>query len=506
MIKVPQLDYIRHLYFKENISIRKIAKMVEMSRNTISKIVNAEDVIELSKYHCTKGKPSPVIDPVAELIDAWLEADKKVKPKQRHTAHRIWYRLVNEYDFTGGESTVRRYVRMKKQQPKDMFLLLEFAPGEAAQVDWGEADVIMDGIQTRVMLFCYYLAYSGISFVMAFPNSRQEALFEGHIEAFQHLGGLPDRIIYDNMKTAVKTLLTGKERIEQEAFIHFRNHHIFDADFCNPASGWEKGLVENLVGTSRRNFLVPLPEVKDYAELNALLWQSCQKAAQSHRVKDDKTAWDRWQEEKLQLRSLPSQPFDCCQKRRVVINSYSLVEFETNQYSVPVHYGSKEAIVKAYVHRIEIYSSKTQQLLAVHNRSYGRGQEILILDHYLELLAKKPGGLVNAKVVRHMPPLWKELLEQMKSKLLRGDKEFIKTLLLLRSYSEEIKEQTLLQALKRGLFVAEDIHDLARKIENQVRGLVEVVNLPMNACSDSVLAPDMTVYDQLISEVIHLAG
>ena len=207
MIKVPQIDYIRHLYFKENISIRKIAKMVNMARNTVTKIVNAQDVTDLGKYHATKSKPAPVIGPVSKVIDAWLESDKKVKPKQRHTAHRIWSRLVDEYGFTGGESTVRCYVRTKKQQPKDTFLLLEFAPGEAAQVDWGEADVIMSGIQTRVMLFCYHLAYSGISFVRAFPHSRQEALFEGHIEAFESLGGLPDRIIYDNMKTVVKTIL-----------------------------------------------------------------------------------------------------------------------------------------------------------------------------------------------------------------------------------------------------------------------------------------------------------
>ncbi|WP_144034145.1 IS21 family transposase [Sporomusa silvacetica] len=205
--------------------------MVNMSRNTVTKLVNAADVTELGKYHATKARPAPVIGPVSGIIDTWLEADKKVKPKQRHTTHRIWRRLVDEYGFTGGESTVRYYVRAKKQQPKDTFLLLSIVPGEAAQVDWGEADVIMGGIQTRIMLFCYHLALSGISFLMGFPHSRQEALFEGHIEAFHQLGGVPDRIIYDNMKVAVKTILTGKERIEQDAFIHFRNHYLFQADF-----------------------------------------------------------------------------------------------------------------------------------------------------------------------------------------------------------------------------------------------------------------------------------
>lgn len=506
MIKVPQIDYIRHLYFKENISIRKIAKMVNMARNTVSKIVNSEDVTDLGKYHATKAKPAPVIGPVAKVIDAWLEGDKKVKPKQRHTARRIWNRLVDEYGFTGGESTVRCYVRTKKQQPKDTFLLLEFAPGEAAQVDWGEADVIMNGIQIKVMLFCYHLTYSGISFVRAYPHSRQEALFEGHIEAFEHLGGLPDRIIYDNMKTAVKTILTGKERIEQDTFIQFRNHYMFDADFCNPASGWEKGKVENLVGTSRRNFLVPLPEVSDFSELNELLWQGCQQIALRPKKFKEKVVWDLWQEEKLQMRPLPSHPFECCQKRQAMINSYSLVEFETNQYSVPVDFKYKEVGVKAFVHRIEIYSSKTQNLLAVHNRSYGRGQESLVLDHYLDLLARKPGGLTNAKVVRHMPPLWKELLVQMKQQLHRGDKEFIRTLLLLRSYSHEVKVQTILQAVGQGLFIAEEIHDLARKTENQARGVVVVDRLLANPCNDPVLVPNMAVYDRLLSGVITIAG
>ena len=477
-----------------------------MARNTVTKIVNSEDITDLGKYHATKAKPLPVIGPVTQIIDAWLEGDRKVKPKQRHTAHRIWNRLVAEYDFTGGESTVRCYVRNKKQQVKDMFLLLEFAPGEAAQVDWGEADVIMNGIQTKVMLFCYHLAYSGVSFVMAFPHSRQEALFEGHIEAFEHLGGLPDRIIYDNMKTAVKTILTGKERIEQEAFVCFRNHYMFDADFCNPASGWEKGKVENLVGTSRRNFLVPLPEVSDFVELNDLLWQGCQQVAFRPKKNAEKTIWDLWQEEKMQLRPLPSHPFECCQKRQAVINSYSLVEFETNQYSVPVQRSSKEALVKAFVHRIEIYSAKTKTLLAVHNRSYDRGQESLVLDHYLDLLVKKPGGLSNAKVVRHMPILWKELLAQMKQQLLRGDKEFIRTLLLLRSYSHEIKVQSISQALEQGLFIAEEIHDLARKVENKARGVAQVAQSLTNNGGDPVLVPNMTVYDRLLSEVITIAG
>ena len=505
MIKVPQVDYIRHLYFKENLSIRKIAKLVAVSRNTVTKIVNAQDLIEIGKYHATKPKPAPVIGPVVNLIDAWLEGDKKVKPKQRHTAHRIWRRLVEEYNFTGGESTVRCYVRAKKQKPKDTFLLLEFAPGEAAQVDWGEADVILNGIETRVMLFCYHLSHAGISFIMGFPHSRQEALFEGHIEAFRNLGGVPDRIIYDNMKTAVKNILAGKERTEQDAFIHFRNHYLFQADFCNPASGWEKGKVENLVGTSRRNFLVPLPEVKDFAELNALLWQRCQQEARKPKGQTKTSAWDLWQEEKTQLQPLPAHPFACCQKRRVTINSYSLVEFETNHYSVPVCYGPKEALIRAFVHRIEIYAANTQELLAIHPRCYDRGQESLVLDHYLELLARKPGGLVNAKVVRQMPPVWRELLVQMKARLHRGDKEFIRTLLLLRSYSPELKEQAAREAVKRGLFVAETIHDWARKAENRTRGVLEAVHLPANLSAPPILVPDMARYDRLLGEVRNLA-
>jgi len=281
---------------------------------------------------------------------------------------------------------------------------------------------------------------------------------------------------------------------------------MFDADFCNPASGWEKGKVENLVGTSRRNFLVPLPEVSDFAELNELLWLGCQQLALRPKRLIEKTVWDLWQEEKLQLRQLPSHPFECCQKRQATINSYSLVEYETNLYSVPVHYGSKEALVKAFVHRIEIYSSKSEKLLAIHNRSYDRGQESLMLDHYLELLTKKPGGLVNAKVVRNMPIIWKELLAQMKQHLLRGDKEFIRTLLLLRSYSNEVKEQAISQAVMQGIFIAEEIHDLARKTENRARGVVEVAQVLINACSDPVLMPNMMAYDRLLSEVITIAG
>jgi transposase len=270
MTGVDMKERIRRDHFIEGKSIRQIARERRVSRHTVRESLKDASP---TTYKRTKPPGRPVTGPFIAVIEQILKDDEDRPRKQRHTAKRIWVRLRDEHGFSGAESTIRPVVRHLRPKIQQAFLPLEFDPGADAQVDWGEADVIMAGHQVTVRLFCMKLPASGAHFVAAFPTEKQEALFEGHASAFEHFGGVPARITYDNLTTVVLKVLEGKKRIEQEAFIQLRSHYLFASHFCQPGilGAHEKGSIENLVGYARRNYLVPLPEVASYEALNAYL-------------------------------------------------------------------------------------------------------------------------------------------------------------------------------------------------------------------------------------------
>jgi transposase len=267
---------------------------------------------------------------------------------------------------------VRYYVsqRRKALRRPAVYLPLAYDPGVDAQVDWGEATVILAGAPVVVQLFIMRLCYSRKIFVMAFPTQRQEAFLLGHVLAFTHFGGVPHRLSYDNLKTAVQQVLRGRHRIEQTDFVRCRSHYLFESRFCTPAQGHEKGGVESAVGYSRRNFLTPMPTVADFEELNAHLLAAC--TADDARVVDrtDEPIGVRWRAERPRLRPLPPQPFACCVSREVTLNGYSQVTFETNRDSVPVAKARKHLTRRAYPFTIELLVDN--EVIATHPRCYDR--------------------------------------------------------------------------------------------------------------------------------------
>ena len=221
MITVRQKEQIRRAYYIEDKSIREIHREMGYHRQTIRKALEGGEV---PAYTRQGPRPCPVLDPVKPIIDQWLAEDQKRPRKQRHTARRIWQRLTAEYGFEGAESTVRRYVgQRRKAIQAEVFIPLSYAPGQTAPVDFGEAQVIMATEEVTVQLFCLRLGYSKQPFVMALPTQAQEAFFEAHVRAFDFLGGVPREIVYDNLKTAVKRVLEGRHREEQDAFVAFRS-------------------------------------------------------------------------------------------------------------------------------------------------------------------------------------------------------------------------------------------------------------------------------------------
>jgi transposase len=221
---------------------------------------------------------------------------------------------VEEHGFKGGESTVRRYVRQCRPRERKVYIPLEYDPGSDAQCDFGSAYVVMGDKLEEIQLFCLRPCYSTRPFVMAFPHQKQEDFFEGHVAGFDFMGGVPGNIWYDNLSLAVKHLLKGKgHRVEeQESFIAFRSHYLFQSRFCNRGEAHEKGLVENLMGYARRNFLVPLPKVSSFQELNELLLERCLREDGRRLRGRTKTIGELWQEERARLLPLPEHAYPCC--------------------------------------------------------------------------------------------------------------------------------------------------------------------------------------------------
>ena len=239
MLRVDQREEIRRAFYLEGKSIRRIAREGHHDRATVRKAIHDAGP---PHYTSIRPRPRPVLGPFIDYIDKWLKEDESRPHKQRHTARRIYHRLKDEHLFSGGESTVREYVHKHRNRQRPVFIPLSYEPGVDGQADFGEAQVIMKGRPLTVQLFVGRLCFSKIPFLVASPNQQQEALFEGHKEAFGFFGGVPRSIWYDRMSQAVRKALPGHKPQEQEAFIAFRSHYLFESHFCNPGEGHEKGL------------------------------------------------------------------------------------------------------------------------------------------------------------------------------------------------------------------------------------------------------------------------
>ena len=273
MKQVEDCEQIRRAYFVEHQSIREIRRLLGVDRDIIRKaIVNPTP----PPYTLTEPRPAPVLGPYQVLITELLDESDQQNRKQRYTAHKIYTLLLKE-GYAGSEGAVHNAVcqARKRRKRRKSYLPLEFDPGQDAQVDWGEADAIIAGQRVTVNLFVLRLNYSKARVVRAFPLQRQEAFFEGHICAFHFLGGVPRRITYDNLKTAVFRILEGHNRHEQEAFKGIRSFYLFESHFCIPAQGHEKGGVESDVGYAQRNFFSPIPKAASFEALNEDLRQAC---------------------------------------------------------------------------------------------------------------------------------------------------------------------------------------------------------------------------------------
>jgi transposase len=345
MKKVDDYEQIRRAYFVDKLSIREIHRKLGYSRELIRKAIVQSTP---PPYTLKQSRAAPVLGPCKQRINELLKESDQQRRKQRYTAHRI-YEILQSEGYRGSESAVHNYGSRQRNQRqiRESYLPLEYDPGMDAQVDWTEAEVILAGERVTVQVFLMRLNYSKVRFAMAFPFQKQEAFFEGHNQAFHFFGGVPRRITYDNLKTAVYRILEGHNRQEQEAFKRFRSHNLFESYYCNPAQGHEKGGVENDAGYAQRNFFAPLLEVDSYAELNRVLLERCRKNVDRHIRGKTESVAALWAQEQALFLPRPERDFPACTTHLVHPNAYSQVEFDTNRYSVPVERRNAQLVLEA---------------------------------------------------------------------------------------------------------------------------------------------------------------
>jgi transposase len=452
MIKVEDVEAIRRAHFLDGLSIREISRKLHHGRRVIRRALESAMP---GQYRQVRSRPAPVLDAWKERVDALWAEGQQLPRKQRYTARKI-YQEVQKAGYPGSELTISRYIAQKRKahQDKQAYLPLEFDPGQDAQVDWGEAVAEIAGQRTTVQLFIMRLNYSHARFVMAFPFQKQEAFFEGHIQAFRFFGAVPHRITYDNLKSAVFRILEGHNRTEQAAFVAFRSHYLFESHYCTPGQGHEKGGVESDVGFAQRNFMAPLHRVASYAELNTVLRDRCVQDQQRQVRGSPVTVADRLAAEQPQMLPRPQTDYPAYRAYRVTVNAYGLVPLDTNRYSVPSGHVGEALNLRAYSFQVEILVG--DEVIARHPRCFGQQQDIIEPLHYLTPLVQRPGAFEHAVPLRRWraewPPVYETLLAELRQRWPdgRGLREFLAILKLHESHTPEALVEAIQAALNLG--------------------------------------------------------
>ncbi|TES89354.1 MAG: IS21 family transposase [Desulfobacteraceae bacterium] len=496
MLKVDQYSYIRTAHRVYGKKIKQIARETGHSKNTIKKVLRGE----YSGYKPRLKQPYPILGAYLKIIDKWLHDDKAHPKKQRHTAVRVYNRLRQEHNFKGSETTVRRYVREAKLRLgvgcRQVFIPSDPQVGVEAEVDWGRCHAIIGGELTPLKLFCIRSKYSGKHFVRCYPCERQQALFDGHIQAFSFFGGIFPVLIYDNLTTAVQKVLRGKKRQLQQSYDKFRGYYNFTPRFCNPGQGHEKGGVEGLVGYARRNYMVPVPEAETLEQLNDKLLADCLSYGDHRIAGRDQTVNELYEQERHQLISLPDIAFSNLETSCGKVDKYSTVVIDKNRYSVPTHYAYLKVNVVLYVQGVEIfYGSKK---IASHQRLYGNNKWSLVAEHYLKLIAQRPQAFYSARPIvqwrQHWPSCLERLLDRFCQKQgdTKGIKEFISVLMLYKDHDSSEIELAVEKALFANASCSQAVeHILKSSQDNNQTSFAPLDNW------QTLPPPDITVYQQI---------
>jgi transposase len=490
---------IRRRVLVDHQSKRSVCREFDIHWDTLQKILNHP---EPPGYRRTAPRPRPKLDPFLPVLYQILEDDKKVHKKQRHTARRIFERLRDEYGYTGGKTVVKDAVAAWRRTHAEVFVPLIHRPGEA-QVDFGEAEITLDGQAAKVALFVMTLPYSDALFVHAFPRECTEAFLEGHVRAFDFFGGVPRRISYDNLKIAVARIIGGRGRKLTAEFLRLKSHHLFESHFCLVRRPNEKGHVEALVGYARRNFLVPVPAVHGGLEpLNTDLESRCRVDLRRRLRGKPASKADLLEEERSAMIALPTEAFTAARVELRCVDSLSLVRFDTNDYSVPTSYAHHRVLVTGTIDTVRIVAG--DRVVASHRRRWDREQVTYDPVHYLALLERKPGALDFARPLEgwELPVGLGILRRRLEAEFGGpGTRQFIKVLRLLEWADPAELTRAVEQALELGVADADAVRLILEHRRERPAGLFCLDGRP-HLKLVSVPGPDLTDYRSLREEVM----
>jgi transposase len=411
----------------------------------------------------------PKIGPWRDKLDGLLVTNEGKTPRERLTLIRIFEALRGS-GYDGSYDAVRRYAKIWTQgrgvATAQAYVPLSFAPGEAYQFDWSHEVVLINGVTVMVKVAHVRLCHSRMLFARAYPRESQEMVFDAHDRAFALFKGACTRGIYDNMKTAVETIFVGKERAYNRRFAQMCGHYLVEPVACTPASGWEKGQVENQVGLVRERFFTPRLRVKSYDELNAWLLDQCIAYARAHRHPEqrDRTIWEAFEMERPSLVPYAGR-FDGFHALPASVSKTCLVRFDNNKYSVAASAVGRPVEIRAYADRIVL--RQDGRLVGEHPRCFGRDQTVFDPWHYVPVLARKPGALRNGAPFKDW--VLPASLERVRRKLAAvedGDRQMVDILTTVLSDGLPAVEAACGEALREGVHsAAVIINILARRRE-----------------------------------------
>ncbi|WP_083947322.1 IS21 family transposase [Thermovenabulum gondwanense] len=477
---MTQINDIRHSFFFKGENISEIAREFKKDRKTVRKYIYQEDWnMKLKAKEIENAFPK--LNPFKADIDQWLEEDKKARKKQRHTAKRIYDRLCEKYkdNFNCSYRTVAAYVASKKKeiyQDNSCCLPLEHIPGEA-QVDFGEADFYENGILYHGFYLNVSFPYSNAGFTQLFKGENRECLFQGLKNIFEYIGGVPPILWFDDPSTLVAAILKDGERKLTDAFLRFKEHYGFEAVFCNPAAGHEKGNVENKVGYHRRNFLVPVPKFEKLEDFNRELLQLCEQDMYREHYRKDGTHAEIFNEDKKALLKLPDIPYEVADYITVKTNAYAKFSLNGGKhiYSTAPKYANSRILVKITANEV-IPLDESHREIVRHRRLYGDSkQESMDWLPYLTQLSRCPGALKYSGIYNMLPDPLREYLEGC-SKSERG-----KALKILASLCIESSFEKALSAVTQAILYGVKDLDSLIAIHSRITGItpqLELVRLP----------------------------
>ena len=439
---------VRRSVYVEGVSERAAARRVGLARETVRKMLRDRLPPGYRRHQPVRR---PKLDAFTGIIDQILSDDQPRPKKQRHTAKRICERLRAAHAFTGGDTIVKASVREQTLGRQEMFVPLTHPPGDA-QVDFGEALVVIDGAERKAHDLVVDLPHSDDAFVKAFPAETTEAFCDGHTAAFSSFGGVPRRIVYDNTKLAVARILGDGTRQRTQVFSELQSHSLFDARFGRPGKGNDKGKVEGLVGYARRNFFVPIPRFASWDALNADVAHQCRARRGRRFRRHTETIGERVARDRQALLPWPPVPDDACDTRTTRVTSLSLVRDRRNDDSVPTAYGHREVLVKGDVDEVVIVCGS--DVIARHRRSDER--EALVFDplHDLALLERKTGAFDQAAPLAGgvLPEEFLRLRRLLEARLGQaGTREYVQVLRRLEDFRFNHVSGAIRDALRLGV-------------------------------------------------------